>query len=156
MRSALFSILLLVALAGCGGATGLIQEDEQESLAKSTDLYYKLVMWKYYEKAAQFVDPEKFAEYEAFVSANQKDLNITGYEIKEITYVVEEIPPEGGAGSEGSKVPDPDSEKAEADVRVIFTYYKYPSVSEKSAMTVDRWINKGKKWYISSDFGAAF
>jgi hypothetical protein len=151
MRSALFSFLLLVALAGCGGATGLIQKDEQGSLAKSTDLYYKLVMWKYYEKAAQFVDPEKFAEYEAFVSANQKDLNITGYEIKEITYVVEEIPPEGGAGSEGSKVPDPDSEKAEADVRVIFTYYKYPSVSEKSVMTVDRWINKGKKWYVTSN-----
>lgn len=150
MRGVVFSILLLAALAGCGGATGLIQKDEQESLAKSTDLYYKLVMWKYYEKAAQFVDPEKYAEYEAFVSANQKDLNVTGYEIKEITYVVEEVP-----GAEG-EAPDAGSEKAEADVRVVFTYYKYPSVSEKSVMTVDRWINKGKKWYISSDFGAAF
>lgn len=150
MRSALLSLLLLVALAGCGGATGLIQKDEQESLAKSTDLYYKLVMWKYYEKAAQFVDPEKYAEYEAFVSANEKDLNITGYEIKEITYVVEEIPSEGG------EAPDADSEKAEADIRVVFTYYKYPSVSEKSVMSVDRWVKKGKKWYISSDFGGVF
>ena len=151
MRSALFSLLLLVALAGCGGATGLIQKDEQESLAKSTDLYYKLVMWKYYEKAAQFVDPEKYAEYEAFVSANEKDLNITGYEIKEITYVVEEVP---GAGGEA---PDAGSEKAEAEVRVSFTYYKYPSVSEKSVTSVDTWVNKGKKWYISSsDFGGVF
>ena len=150
MRSALFPLLLLVALAGCGGASGLIQKDEQESLAKSTDLYYKLVMWKYYEKAAQFVDPEKYAEYEAFVSANEKDLNVTGYEIKEITYVVEEVP---GAGGEA---PSADSEKAEADIRVVFTYYKYPSVSEKSASSVDRWVKKGKKWYISSDFGGAF
>jgi hypothetical protein len=107
-------------------------------------------MWKYYEKAAQFVDPEKYAEYEAFVSANEKDLNVTGYEIKEITYVVEEVP---GAGGEA---PDPGSEKAEADIRVVFTYYKYPSVSEKSVTSVDRWVKKGKKWYISSDFGAAF
>lgn len=151
MRSALFSILLLVVLAGCGGASGIIQKDEQESLTKSTDLYYKLIMWKYYEKAAQFVDPEKYSEYEEFVSANEKDLNITGYEIKEITYVVEEVP-----GAEG-ETPDAESEKAEAEVRVSFTYYKYPSVSEKNVTSVDTWVNKGKKWYISSsDFGEVF
>ena len=151
MRSALFSILLLVVLAGCGGASGIIQKDEQESLTKSTDLYYKLIMWKYYEKAAQFVDPDKYSEYEAFVSANEKDLNITGYEIKEITYVVEEAPGSGG------EAPDAGSEKAEAEVRVNFTYYKYPSVSEKSATSVDTWVNKGKKWYLSSsEFGGVF
>jgi len=151
MKGALFSILLLVLLAGCGGATGIIQKDEQESLTKSTDLYYKLIMWKYYEKAAQFVDPEKYAEYEAFVSANEKDLNITGYEVKEITYVVEEVPGTGG------EKPDAGSEKAEAEVRVVFTYYKYPSVSEKSVTSVDTWVNKGKKWYLSSpDFGGVF
>jgi hypothetical protein len=151
MRSALFSILLLVVLAGCGGASGIIQKDEQESLTKSTDLYYKLIMWKYYEKAAQFVDPEKYSDYEAFVSANEKDLNITGYEIKEITYVVNEAPVSGG------EAPSADSEKAEAEVRVSFTYYKYPSVSEKSAMTVDTWVKKGKRWYLSSsDFGEVF
>ena len=151
MKGALFSILLLVVLAGCGGASGMIQKDEQESLTKSTDLYYKLIMWKYYEKAAQFVDPEKYSDYEAFVSANEKDLNITGYEIKEITYVVEEVPGSGG------ETPDPESEKAEAEVRVNFTYYKYPSVSEKSVTSVDTWVNKGKKWYLSSsEFGAAF
>lgn len=151
MKGALFSILLLVVLAGCGGATGMIQKDEQESLTKSTDLYYKLIMWKYYEKAAQFVDPEKYSEYEAFVSANEKDLNITGYEIKEITYVVEEVPDLGG------EAPDPGSENAEAEIRVSFTYYKYPSVSEKSVTSVDTWVNKGKKWYLSSsEFGGVF
>jgi len=154
MKGALFSLLLLALLAGCGGATGIIQKDEQESLTKSTDLYYKLIMWKYYEKAAQFVDPEKYSEYEEFVSANEKDLNITGYEIKEITYVVEEVP---GSGGETPETPDPESEKAEAEVRVSFTYYKYPSVSEKSVTSVDTWVNKGKKWYLSSsEFGAVF
>jgi hypothetical protein len=37
-------------------------------------------------------------------------------------------------------------------IRVLYTYYKYPSVSEKSVMVQDTWIRKGDFWYVSSDF----
>lgn len=142
MKKAAACLLIVFALLGCGKTAGLIQKDDQESLAKSSDLYYKLIMWKYYEKAAQFVDPDKHKEFEAFVLANQKDLNITGYEIKEIVYLTEDE-----SGAEAGK------ETNECVIRVLYTYYKYPSVSEKSVMVEDKWIKKGKLWYNSSDFG---
>lgn len=142
MKKAAACLLIVFALLGCGKTAGLIQKDDQESLAKSSDLYYKLIMWKYYEKAAQFVDPDKHKEFEGFVLANQKDLNITGYEIKEIVYLTEDE-----SGAEAGK------ETNECVIRVLYTYYKYPSVSEKSVMVEDTWIKKGKLWYNSSDFG---
>jgi len=142
MKKAVSCLIIAFVLFGCGKTTGLIQKDDQESLAKSSDLFYKLIMWKYYEKAAQFVDPEKYKQFEAFVYANQKDLNITGYEIKEMVYLSESEP---GPGAD-------EKETGECDIRVLFTYYKYPSVSEKNVMVEDTWIQKGDFWYISSDF----
>ena len=143
MKKAVAGFLVVFSLLGCGATSGLMQKNDQESLTKSSDLYYKLVMWKYYEKAAQFVDPAKQKEYEAFVTANDKDLNITGYEIKEIVYL-----------TEGESETEPaHKETDECVIRVLYTYYKYPSVSEKSVMAEDKWIKKGKLWYNSSDFG---
>ena len=66
-----------------------------------------------------------YKEFEAFVLANQKDLNITGYEIKEMVYITEDRT----RGEKGKE-----TETGECEVRVLFTYYKYPSVSEKSVM----------------------
>ncbi|HKQ32531.1 MAG TPA: hypothetical protein VJV40_04945 [Thermodesulfobacteriota bacterium] len=143
MKKAAACLLIVFVLFGCGKTAGLIQKDDQESLAKSSDLYYKLMMWKYYEKAAQFVDPDKHKEFEAFVLANEKDLNITGYEIKEMVYLTE-----NEAGEEPAQ-----KETGECVIRILYTYYKYPSVSEKSVMAEDTWIKKGKLWYNSSDFG---
>ncbi|MEW6144936.1 MAG: hypothetical protein AB1598_07980 [Thermodesulfobacteriota bacterium] len=144
MKKAVTCLLVAFVLFSCGKTTGLIQKDDQESLAKSSDFYYKLIMWKYYEKAAQFVDPDKYKQFEAFVLANRNDLNITGYEIKEMTYMTE-------GASDGSPA---QKETGECVVRVLYTYYKYPSVSEKSVMVQDTWIQKGDFWYISSDFSA--
>ena len=143
MKKSAACFLIACALFGCGATAGLMQKDDQESLTKSSDLYYKLFMWKYYEKAAQFVDPAKQKEYESFVIANEKDLNITGYEIKEIVYLTEDQ-----AGTEPVH-----KETNECVIRIQYTFYKYPSVSEKTVMAEDKWIKKGKLWYISSDFG---
>lgn len=148
MKKAVSCLLIIFLLSGCGKTTGLVQSEDQESLAKSSDLFYNLIMWKYYEKAAQFVDPDKYKEFEAFVYANQKDLNITGYEIKEMVYITENDPGENAGETKAVK----EEETGECEIRVLFTYYKYPSVSEKSVMVKDTWIQKGNFWYISSDF----
>ncbi len=142
MKKAVSCLLVAFVLAGCGTTTGIIQNEDQESLSKSSDFFYKLLMWKSYDKAVQFVDPDNYKEFEAFVLANEKDLNITGYEIKEVVYLTEEDPKGDKKGAE----------TGECEVRVLFTYYKYPSVSEKSVMVRDTWIKKGDFWYNSSDF----
>ena len=142
MKKILILVLPLIVLLGCGSTASLIQKDDRESLAKSTDLYYKLIMWKYYDKAARFVDSESMDDYEDFVTRNEKDLNITNYEIKEVVY----IDPALGENTEDNK------KTKESIVRVLFTYYKYPSVSEKTVTIQDTWLQKGKVWYVISDY----
>ncbi len=142
MKKIILPLFFIFLLAGCGATSGFIQKDDQESLSKSTDLYYNLIMWKYYEKAAKFVDPGKLKEYESFVLRNEKDLNITSYEIKEVVYIVDDEPENKGDEKNAS----------ECVVRVLYSYYKYPSVSEKSVMVQDTWIKIGKVWYVSSDY----
>lgn len=142
MTKILILALPLIVLLGCGSTASLIQKDDRESLAKSTDLYYKLIMWKYYDKAARFVDSESMDDYEDFVTRNEKDLNITNYEIKEVVY----IDPALGESTEDNK------KSKESIVRVLFTYYKYPSVSEKTVTIQDTWFQKGKVWYVISDY----
>ena len=145
MKKQFILILILVVLAGCGKAAGLVQEKDQESLSKSTELYYKFLVWKYYEKAARFVDPKKAREFEDFVIRNQKDLQITDFQIRDVTYI------------DDNESENPDSGEGKKDlnksvVRVAFTYFKLPSVSEKSIMIRDTWIQIGDNWYVSSDY----
>jgi hypothetical protein len=88
-------------------------------------------MWKYYDRASQFVDHEKRYDYDDFVSRNEEKLNITAYEIKEVIY---------------------NDDQSECTINVLIRYYRYPSVSEKSVITEDTWILKEKNWFILSDF----
>lgn len=148
MRKYSFLLILTLTLAlGCGTARDIVQKDDRESFQYSTDRYYKLIQWKYYEKAAQFVDPASARDYENFVFRNQKDLNITAYQIKDVTM----IEPGALIGDESqSENFDGDSERAL--IRVYFTYFKYPSVVEESVMIEDTWIKIGKLWYVTSDY----
>jgi|GEM_PF-887939 len=144
-------VLALMLVLGCGATTNLIQKDDRESFQYSTDRYYKLIQWKYYEKAAQFVDPESAREFESFVFRNQKDLNITAYQIKDVTFidptVIDESQTDDALESKESR-----SSSDRATVRVYFTYFKYPSVAEESVMIEDSWIKIGKLWYVTSDY----
>ncbi len=151
-NSCFFYVLALMLVLGCGATKDLMQKDDRESFQYSTDRYYKLIQWKYYEKAVQFVDPQSAREYESFVFRNQKDLNITSYQIKDVTFIDPSDIEEGQTGD-----PDPGSKQSSGDtdratVRVYYTYFKYPSVTEESIMIEDTWIKIGKLWYISSDY----
>ena len=148
-KSFFFYILALMLVLGCGATKDLIQKDDRESFQYSTDRYYKLIQWKYYEKAAQFVDPESAREYESFVFRNQKDLNITAYQIKDVTFIDPLAQDEGESNSQSNKN---DGNTDRAILRVYFTYFKYPSVVEESVMVEDTWIKIGKLWYVSSDY----
>ncbi len=143
-----FYVLTLMLVLGCGTAKDLMQQDDRESFQYSSDRYYKLIQWKYYEKAAQFVDPESAREYESFVFRNQKDLNITAYQIKDVTFIDPGVLDE----SEGASKSNNDGNTDRATIRVYFTYFKYPSVVEESVMVEDTWIKIGKLWYVSSDY----
>ena len=107
---------------------------ENKTPAKSADTFYKLLMWKYYDRAAPFIHPENAYTYEDVVLKNEKDLNITGYQIKEILLL------------------DQEDEKNTTQVTVLITYYKYPSVSEKTTILKHLWVKEGKRWFLNNNF----
>ena len=126
--------LLLTFTSSCGLPNSPTKFYENKTPAKTADTFYKFVMWKYYEKASPFVHPEHLYMYEDMVLRNEKDLNITGYKIKELFLL------------------DQEDEKNGTQVSVLITYYKYPSVSEKSVILKHLWIKEGKNWYVKTDF----
>lgn len=129
MRSSIALTLSLIFLTGCH--TGGLFTGNEELLKESASTYYNMLMWKYYDKASVFVDPDKKESFEKFAQESKDNLNITSYELREA-------------------IVDPHAKRGL--VKVAISYYKYPSVSEKTVLLEDPWILKGGKWYVSSDF----
>ena len=127
-----FTILLLALslLTGCGKSVF----SNQKKTLFSVDQYYKYMQWKYYEKATDFVYPEDVTVFDRAISGVKDDLNITGYEIKELVVL------------------DEKDKEQPTTVRVVITYYKYPFISEKRVEIIDTWVKRGKVWLIKSDF----
>lgn len=132
-RSILLLLILSAVLTGCAASGGLLGGDGNESPGYSADTFYKMLMWKYYEKAAAFVHPDSRSDFERFVYESKDDLNITEYQIKDIIAV------------------DGDGDH-ESVIRTYVTYYKYPSVSEVQGIQSDVWVNEDGKWFIKSKF----
>jgi len=127
MKNSIFLAYLVFFLSGCYAA-GL--GGGEETVAETASAYYKMLMWKYYDRASAFVDEEKREKFEKLFMEGQGNLNITNYEIKEVITEVGE----------------------RSLVKVLVTYYKYPSVSEKNVVVEDTWVRKKGNWYIYSDF----
>lgn len=129
MRNSVALSVLIIFLTGC--YPGGLFTGNEELLKESVSTYYNMLMWKYYDKAFVFVDPDKKVSFEKFAQESKDTLNITSYEVREVVV---------------------DSNAKKGLVKVSINYYKYPSVSEKNVLIEDPWILKGGKWYIDSDF----
>ena len=136
MKYKLLFAFSLLTLFGCNSMSELLKAPglpgpSRKSPAESADLYYKLLMWKYYDKAIALVNQEDRSQFDDFVQRNKDNLNITDYQVKKVIL---------------------NEDVQEATVEVIVTFYKYPSVSEETLIIEDKWILNGKEWYISPDF----
>lgn len=137
MKHKLLFVFLLLFLLGCNSINEFLKAPglpgpSRKSPAQSADLYYKLLMWKYYDKAMALVNQEERSQFEDFVQRDKDNLNITDYQVKKVIL---------------------DEDGQEANIEVVITFYKYPSVSEKTLILNDNWTFIGKEWYISPDFG---
>ena len=131
------NLLILLATAvlfsGCI-AKDLVGNDDQDNPLYSADKFYKFLQWKYYEKAATLVYPPDIAKFDEVSSRVKDDLNISSYELKELILL------------------DSEDEEMPTTIRVVVTYYKYPSVALKTTEITDTWIKPGDIWLIKSDF----
>ncbi len=124
----LFLVLGILFSPGCSSKSPFNKEDETP--LKTADTFYKMLMWKYYDRAAAFVHHDQLVAYDTFTTENEDDLNITGYEIKDYTPIDEE----------------------NAKVKVLITFYRYPSVVEKKLTLWNEWNKVNEAWFVNYEF----
>lgn len=139
MRYQLIVGLSILFIFACNSISELMKAPglpgpSRKSPAESADLYYKLLRWKYYDKAVALVNQEERSQFEDFVQRNKDNLNITDYQVRKVIL---------------------DETGLEGNIEVLVTFYKYPSVSEKTMILDDSWMLVGEEWYISPDFEQA-
>lgn len=122
--------LVLAILLGSCYSRGKFGSDTQ-IFNDTTKNYYRYLMWKYYDRAKTFIDFEDRHLYEEFVFKAEKDLNITSYEMREFIF---------------------NEPGDECEVKLVITYYKYPSVSENTEILYEKWVKRGTNWFVKPDF----
>lgn len=124
----LLFVVSVFLISGCGSKSFF--KDENESPLKTADSFYKMLQWKYYDRATSFIHHDKVMAYDKFVTENEDNLNITSYEIKEFNQMDESL----------------------AEIKVAITYYRYPSVTEKSVTLWNRWEMINDAWFVNYEF----
>jgi len=123
-------LLVLTAVLSSCYSRGKFGSDAQ-IFDDTTKNYYKFLMWKYYDRAKNFIDMEDRQQYEEFVLRAEKDLNITNFEMREFIF---------------------NEDHDECEIKLVITYYKYPSVSEKTVIMYEKWVKRGASWFVKPDF----
>ena len=124
----LFLILAIALPLGCSSKSPFKKEDETP--LKTADSFYKMLMWKYYDRAAAFVHHDQLVAYDTFTTENEDDLNITSYEIKDFVQIDEE----------------------NGRVKVVLTFYRYPSVAERKLTLWNEWNKINDAWFVNYAF----
>ena len=130
----LISLLFIILIFSSCYSRGKFGQSA-ELLQEATERYYQVFKWKYYDRAKVFIDAEDKAAYEDFVLRLEDSVNLTSYELREFAY---------------------SEDKKECDIKIVFTYYKYPSVSEKREVFYEKWVERGSTWYVKPDFSNEF
>ena len=127
----LFIVAIILSSCYSRGKFG----SEAQIFDETTKNYYKYIQWKYYDRAKNYIDLEDRAAYEEFVLRAEKDLNITSYEMREFIF---------------------NEDHSECEIKLVITYYKYPSVSEKTEIMYEKWVKHGTSWFVKPDFNNSF
>jgi len=122
-------ILSFLFLSGCASKSSY--EKKYELFEKTVEAYHDSLRWKYYDRASLFVDKDDLPKFEKIMVNLENNLNITDYQIRELVL---------------------DQGEERGISRVSVTYYKLPSVSEKTALLEEFWVIRDGKWYLDADF----
>jgi len=95
-------------------------------------LFHHDLRWKYFKSAAARVDPRRSKEFLNSLEDNEKDLNITDWEIRDVTL------------SQGGK---------RAKIRVRLKYYKMPSTVLRDETVEQVWEQKNEAWVLVEQNG---
>jgi len=114
------------------GCAHLKDSGQDEDLDHAVDLYWKATHWQDAVAGSAFVAPEQRSEWLHTRDKQEKNLNVTSYEIQ------------------GEKI-DKGAFSASAIVKV--TWFLLPSLVEQTELVQQRWVYLGSHWLVASEKG---
>ncbi len=114
------------------GCAHLKDSGQEEDLDHAVDLYWKATRWQDAVAGSALVAPEPRSEWLRMRDKQEKNLNVTSYEIQ------------------GEKV---DKGGFSASVIVKVTWFLLPSLVEQTELVQQRWVYSGNHWMVRSEKG---
>jgi hypothetical protein len=131
-----FGMLLGLLLGSLGGlplgCAHLKDSGQDEDLDHAVDLYWKATRWQDAVAGSALVAPEPRSEWLRTRDKQEKNLNVTSYEIQ------------------GEKI---DKGGFSAAVIVKVTWFLLPSLVEQTELVQQRWVYSASHWMASSEKG---
>ena len=131
----LLAVLLVLTLGGACAHTQ--KKSDPQSLRPVVENFHKRVRWKDYRFAARYIVPERRQDFERALRErkDERDLDITDYEIEEVQFV-----------QEGER----------AIVTSRFKWTRLPSMSEQTDIVTSEFVYREGTWLLEKQQGGPF
>ncbi|HZH78273.1 MAG TPA: hypothetical protein VEY88_19750 [Archangium sp.] len=131
----LLAVLLILTLGGACAHTQ--KKSDPESLPPVVENFHKRVRWKDYRVAAQYVVPERRKDFERTLRErkDERDLDVTDYEIEGVQFV-----------EEGTR----------AIVTSRFEWTRLPSVTQQKETVTSEFVYRNGVWMLEKQQGGPF
>jgi len=130
-----WSMTMALAAAGLfllSGCPDLMKRDPvklRAELAERVQAYNECFRWREFEKAAQYVVPEKRGDFLTAMETLRTGFSLDGFQVREIV-----VGPSG----------------EEAVVKVRRTFVRAPSVDLQSVELTQKWVLRDGVWFLES------
>jgi hypothetical protein len=117
-------------IAGCKHTMGSYSRSSRvKQLNTVAEDYNKFIRWQEWDRASEFVRPEDQSLFREKLEEAEETFRITEFEIRDTAI---------------------DAESKSATVRVLYRYYRAPSVTEKKLVVRQRWTwsEAASAWYL--------
>ena len=126
------AVATTLTIAGCKHTMGSYSASNRaKQLNTVAEDYNKFIRWQEWGRASEFVRPEEQSLFREKLEDVEETFRITEFEIRDTAI-------------------DPESKSA--TVRVLYRYYRAPSVTEKKLTLKQRWVwsEAAKAWYVDN------
>src|SRR5882724_4256553 len=116
---------LALAFASCGPKA--LQKKNSVNLEGAVKLFNDDVRWGYADKASDFVEPAKRADFIAWRTKAYDRVQFTEVHVDKTTF---------------------DDAKTQADVIVTWKFYRKDQLTEQSKTATEHWSQTSLRWYV--------
>ncbi len=122
--------IALLLVTGCQGTFGKYSSTSRSNqFHEAVFEYNKYIRWQEWERASDYLNPDDQSEFKEKAEAVEEVLRITEFEIRDT---------------------DIEPEAKSATARVLYRYYRLPSIAERKMKFTQKWIwsEEHKRWTV--------